>query len=196
MDSAPLPRDVPQQREIIDRRAVQAALDLAAAGAAPTGDGRARALEILKRALADGRAEIRRRVEVERAGGPATVRAFAFLADQLVRLIHDFADRHAYPVANPTAGERLAIVAVGGYGRGELAPFSDVDLLFLHPWKSTPRIEQVVEYVLYLLWDLGLKVGHATRSLDECLRLAREDLTIRTALVEPRHGRGEGRISA
>ena len=193
MDSAPLPREIPQQRDIIDRRAVHAALDEVAGGDAAAARGRA--LETLRQALAAGRAEIRRRFEIENAGGPAT-RALAFLADQLVRVIHDFADRHAYPVANPTAGERLAIVAVGGYGRGELAPHSDIDLLFLHPWKATPRTEQVVEFMLYLLWDLGLKVGHATRSLDECLRLAREDLTIRTALLESRFVWGDDRLYA
>ena len=77
-------------------------------------------------------------------------------------------------MANPTAGERLAVVAVGGYGRGELAPHSDVDLLFLHPYKRTAHIEQMIEFLLYRLWDLGLKVGQATRSIDECLR-ARAD---------------------
>jgi [protein-PII] uridylyltransferase len=85
----------------------------------------------------------------------------------------------------------LAIVAVGGYGRGELAPFSDIDLLFLLPYKQTPHTEQVVEYLLYLLWDLGLKIGQSTRSVDECLRQAKSDLTIRTGLLEARYLWGE-----
>ncbi len=92
-----------------------------------------------------------------------------------------------YPLANPTSGEKLAIVAVGGYGRGELAPFSDIDLLFLLPYKQTPHTEQVVELLLYLLWDLGLKIGQATRSIEECLRQAKSDLTIRTGLLEARY---------
>src|SRR5208283_4823573 len=87
--------------------------------------------------------------------------------------------------------ERLAIVAVGGYGRGELAPCSDIDLLFLLPYKPTPHTEQVVEYLLYLLWDLGLKIGQATRSVEECLRQAKSDLTIRTGLLEARYLWGE-----
>ena len=70
-------------------------------------------------------------------------------------------------------------------------PFSDVDLLFLLPYKQTPHTEQVVEYLLYLLWDLGLKVGQATRSVSECLRYAKADLTIRTALLEARYVWGE-----
>ena len=81
---------------------------------------------------------------------------------------------------------RKAVIATGGYGRGELAPFSDIDLMFLLPYKLTPHSEQVVEYTLYSLWDLGLKVGHATRSIEETIRLAGDDLTIRTSLLDAR----------
>ena len=102
-------------------------------------------------------------------------------------MIYDLAYERVYPVANPTEGEKQAVVAVGGYGRGELAPQSDIDLLFLSNWKLTPHAEQIVEFLLYTLWDLGLKVGHATRSIDECIRLAKSDLTIRTALLEARY---------
>jgi [protein-PII] uridylyltransferase len=80
----------------------------------------------------------------------------------------------------------LSLVAVGGYGRGELAPQSDIDLLFLLPYKLTPRSEQVVEEILYFLWDLGFKVGNATRSIDDCLRQSKTDLTICTSLLEAR----------
>ncbi len=113
--------------------------------------------------------------------------ATSYLMDQIIRVLYDFADRHAYPAANPSAGERLGLVATGGYGRGELAPLSDIDLLFLRPYKQTPRGEQIVEFMLYLLWDLGLKVGHATRTVDESLRYAERDQTIRTALLEMRY---------
>jgi [protein-PII] uridylyltransferase len=71
------------------------------------------------------------------------------------------------------SGERLALVAVGGYGRGTLAPGSDIDLLFVLPYKQTPLGEQLAEYILYMLWDMGLTVGHATRSIDECVRLSK-----------------------
>src|SRR3546814_141008 len=120
-----------------------------------------------------------------------TMAAHADLIDQLLRDLLDFAMHHVFPAPNPTTGDRICVAAVGGYGRGELAPWSDVDLLFLLPYKKTPRSEQVVEYVLYMLWDTGLKVGHATRTVDECLRLARDDTTIATSLLESRWIWGE-----
>ena len=106
--------------------------------------------------------------------------------DELVRIVHDAVVRHLYPAANPSSGERLAVAATGGYGRGTLAPGSDVDLLFLLPYKQTAWGESVVEAMLYVLWDLKLKVGHATRSVEECLREAQADMTIRTSLLEAR----------
>ncbi|MBX6322773.1 MAG: [protein-PII] uridylyltransferase [Rhodospirillaceae bacterium] len=117
--------------------------------------------------------------------------ANCYLMDQIVRTLHDFTNTHVYPLANPSVGERLSIVAGGGYGRGELAPHSDLDLLFLHPYKRTPHGEQVIEYMLYLLWDLKLKVGHAVRSVDDCIRQALADMTIRTGLLEARYVWGE-----
>jgi [protein-PII] uridylyltransferase len=96
---------------------------------------------------------------------------------------------------NPTQGERLSLIAVGGYGRGEMAPQSDVDLLFLTPHKITPWAESVIESMLYMLWDLKLKVGHASRTVKDCVRLAREDYTIRTSLVEYRHLAGDAGIA-
>src|SRR3546814_4806882 len=85
----------------------------------------------------------------------------------------------------------MTLIAVGGYGRGEMAPFSDVDIMFLTPWKQTPWGEQVIESILYTLWDLGLKVGHSSRSLDEMVRMAKSDLTIRTALLAARYVWGD-----
>ena len=74
----------------------------------------------------------------------------------------------------------------GGYGRAEMAPQSDVDLLFLTPWKITGWAESVVESMLYMLWDLKLKVGQSTRTIDDCIRLGGGDITIRTSLLEHR----------
>ncbi|HEY6579044.1 MAG TPA: [protein-PII] uridylyltransferase, partial [Rhizomicrobium sp.] len=123
--------------------------------------------------------------------GQAAARALAGIQDVLIQVLHDFACEHFHHARNPTGSERLAVVATGGYGRGLLAPFSDIDLLFLHPFKQTPRDESVIEFVLTMLWDLGLKVGHAARTTGQCIRLAREDMISRTALLESRFVCGE-----
>lgn len=110
--------------------------------------------------------------------------------DEIVSAIFDYTAAHVYHGPAGSTTETIAIVATGGYGRGLLAPGSDVDLLFLLPYKQTPWGESVVEYVLYLLWDIGFKVGHATRNIDQCVKLSRTDSTIRTALLDSRliHG--------
>ncbi len=174
-----------QQREIIDRRAVIGRIEKIIDGAGYKPAHREKLVDLLKETVQSGYGEVERRFE---AGGAPTevLRANAFLIDQLVKIIFDFAETYVYPVSNPTKAERLGMVAVGGYGRAELAPFSDIDLMFLLPYKQTPLGEQMVEFMLYLLWDLGLKVGHSTRSIDECLRLARRDVTIRTSLLDAR----------
>ena len=84
---------------------------------------------------------------------------------------------------------QLSVAATGGYGRGVLAPFSDIDLLFLTTEEPSPQTLRVVEYMLYFLWDLGLKVGHATRSIEDCLVEGGKDTTIRTALLDARYHR-------
>ena len=177
---------IAEKRRIIDRDTVMRDIDRLDSGRAGTpAERRTAVLKRVKAALADGRSEIERRFEAG-AKGAYVVAANSHLVDQIVSALVEFATLTAYPMAIPSAGERISVVAVGGYGRGELAPYSDVDLLFLLPNKPTPWIEQVVEYVLYMLWDTGLAVGHATRSLDECIRRARSDVTIRTSLLEAR----------
>ncbi|MBA3908308.1 MAG: [protein-PII] uridylyltransferase [Rhodobacter sp.] len=113
------------------------------------------------------------------------VTAQAALTDVLVQVALAAALK-LHPLPNPTEAERIAVLGVGGYGRAEMAPQSDVDLLFLTPWKITPWAESVIETMLYMLWDLKLKVGHSSRTVKDCLRLGREDVTIRTALLEHR----------
>ncbi|WP_434802256.1 [protein-PII] uridylyltransferase [Paracoccus sediminicola] len=120
-----------------------------------------------------------------------TVRAVASLTDAVVTTVHHVAIHHLHPQQSPTEAEQLAVLAVGGYGRAEMAPQSDVDLLFLTPYKTSAWAESVVESMLYMLWDLKLKVGHATRSVDDCLRLAGQDMTIRTSMVEHRAVAGQ-----
>ena len=181
-----LRESIREPRQIIDRKAIKAELEAVVAWSGLTPKSQGRILEIFKRAHRTGWDEVRRRFEDGEAGGPEATHAHAYLMDQVVRLIHEFALNSVYPAANPTTGEQMAVIATGGYGRGELAPFSDIDLMFLLPYKLTPHSEQVVEYTLYSLWDLGLKVGHATRSIEETIRLAGDDLTIRTSLLDAR----------
>jgi [protein-PII] uridylyltransferase len=106
--------------------------------------------------------------------------------DEIIRILFEFVTRKLYPEQVRSESERMAVVATGGYGRGLLAPGSDIDLLFLLPYKQTAWGESVAEALLYCLWDMGLKVGHATRSVSECIRQAKADMTIRTALLEVR----------
>ena len=181
---------IPNQRAIIDRRALA---DTTAATVADRGAAGARSavVELLRKALADGRAEIARRLSEKPTAGHDCAEAQAFLVDQLIRIIHDHVVADVYPSANRSTGERLTVMAVGGYGRGEMAPHSDVDIAFLTPTKQTAWCEQVIEAMLYFLWDLGLKVGQSSRSLDETVRMGRSDLTIRTALLEGRYVWGD-----
>ena len=143
-------------------------------------------LAFMQEALQNGRREIQRRFENDCRLGESTVHANAILIDQLLRLAFEVVTKRVYPTAEPTESERICIAAVGGYGRGEMAPYSDIDLLFLLPYRLTPRVEQIIESMLYLLWDLGLKVGHATRTIDDCVRLSHSDITIRTSILEAR----------
>ena len=115
----------------------------------------------------------------------------ALAQDEIIRAIHQFATRLVYPVDNPSGAEAICLAAVGGYGRGTLAPGSDIDLLFILPYRQTPWGEQVTEYMLYMLWDLGQKVGHAVRSVDDCIRMAKSDMTVRTATLEARYLTGD-----
>jgi [protein-PII] uridylyltransferase len=144
----------------------------------------------LKAALAEGRRTAEGLLRAD-GRGSLCARRLSHLQDIIIQVIHDFAVDHLYRSQNRSSAERMSVVAVGGYGRGTLAPGSDVDLLFLLPYKQTPWGESVVEFILYTLWDLGLKVGHATRSIDECIRLARSDMTIRTAVLEARYVWGD-----
>ena len=183
---------VPNRRAIIDRR------DVAEALAALPEDAPARmrqqATPILRRALDHGRAEIAARLDAQPMRGNEAAAAYAFLTDQLLRLIFDLTTQRLYPLNNPTSAERLTLMAVGGYGRGEMALFSDIDIAFITPWKQTGWTEQVIESMLYLLWDLGLKVGHSSRSLDDMVRMAKSDLTIRTAQLEGRFVWGDEKL--
>ncbi|WP_273503172.1 [protein-PII] uridylyltransferase, partial [Paracoccus sphaerophysae] len=177
---------LPGAHPLFDPATAQAALEAALAGATEARDIRARTVALLANARAEAMADIVAGLATHPRKGRETVRAIAELTDATVRAVHHVATTRLHPNLAPTEGERLAVMAVGGYGRGEMAPQSDVDLLFVHPWKIAGWIESVVESMLYMLWDLKLKVGQATRSVEECLRLAEGDMTIRTSLLEHR----------
>ena len=172
---------------LLDGEALRGKLTALAAANYDRGVLRKEAMLLIKTAFLKAREQVKEQVERENLAGILAARALSAIQDTAIQVIYDFAVTHFYPSNNPTSAEHVTIVATGGYGRGELAPGSDVDLLFVRPFKQTPWGESVIEFILYMLWDLGLKVGHATRSLPECVRLAKQDITIRTALLEARY---------
>ncbi|MEQ3709564.1 MAG: [protein-PII] uridylyltransferase [Tateyamaria sp.] len=179
-----LPELICDPSDVFDVAAFDALLDKAIADNDRT--ARTALLEHLKAAQVDGRACIADAFRKHPFRSRPTTRAYSYLTDCLVGAAFRTAQHLLHPNPTPTKGERIAVLAVGGYGRSEMAPFSDVDLLFLTPYKITPWAESVIEATLYLLWDLKLKVGHSSRTVRDCIRLGGEDFTIRTAMLENR----------
>jgi [protein-PII] uridylyltransferase len=186
------PADQPQRgADLFDAAALAAELaGLAAAHEGGERELRSAVAQVLKSVLAQGRAKAEQLLLADKRGRLCAERLCA-MQDEIIRVLYEFIARHLYRSDNPSEAERMAVIATGGYGRGLLAPGSDIDLLFLLPYKQTAWGESVAEAILYCLWDMGLKVGHATRSVDECVRQARADMTIRTALLEARHLLGD-----
>ncbi|HRK23914.1 MAG TPA: [protein-PII] uridylyltransferase [Beijerinckiaceae bacterium] len=170
----------------------EGALDAIAVGASPE-EMRAEIVRWGKSVLATARDQAHSVLLTQ--GGMACARALSLAQDAIIRALFQFVTERLYPVANPSSGERIAVCAVGGYGRETLAPGSDVDILFLLP-VETSWGESIAEAMLYPLWDLGLKVGHATRSVDECIKTALGDMTVRTALLEARLIAGDAALFA
>jgi [protein-PII] uridylyltransferase len=180
---------------VVDGVRLRAQLSAAALDAiGDAAEQRRRAIDILKGALFRGRMIAKERLE-NGASGLETARLLAAVTDEVVAALYDFTTVHVFRARNPTEGERVTLFAVGGYGRGALAPFSDIDLLFLRPYKQTAHVESVIEFMLYALWDLGFKVGHASRTVEECLRLSRDDVTIRTSILEARRLAGDAKLA-
>ena len=152
--------------------------------------GRAEALALFKAAHREALAAAEAMLSSD-GSGRACVRRISAATDALVRTLHDFALARVFRVENLSKAERMCVCAVGGYGRGMLSPRSDLDLLFLLPAKQTALGESLTEYMLYMLWDMGLTVGHSTRDVAECIRQARADMTVRTALLESRRIHGD-----
>ena len=136
-----------------------------------------------------------RLLEAHRAGASGTdvVRSHGEMVDGLLRRLFETAEDECR-ATRPGLKGRCALVAQGGYGRGELNPHSDIDVLFLYGWRAASYVEFVAEKILYPLWDAGLTVGHATRTVTECARHARRDHVIQTALVDVRHVCGDPRL--
>ncbi|MEK9283319.1 MULTISPECIES: [protein-PII] uridylyltransferase [unclassified Bradyrhizobium] len=146
--------------------------------------------QLLKAELIAARAEAQQILLKDRHGRRCAER-LCHVQDEIIRILYAAATQHLYRSPIPSGAERMSVVATGGYGRGLMAPESDIDLLFILPYKQTAWGEQVAEAILYCLWDMGLKVGHATRSVDESIRQARGDMTIRTAILETRFLTGD-----
>ena len=127
------------------------------------------ALDHLHGAMFRGRMIAQERLQ-QGADGLDTARLLSAVQDEVIHALFDFTTTHVHRARNPTEAERLAVLATGGYGRGVMAPSSDTDLLFLRAYKASPHTESVVEYMLYALWDMGLKVGNAFRTPNDCTK--------------------------
>jgi [protein-PII] uridylyltransferase len=185
--------NIRKKRDIINRKELIAKLDAIASEGSRDG-WRNDIVATLKDTYQHGWNEVQRRFDEDANNGRQIAESLSYLTDQLLRTLFDFTTGTAYKLANATASERLCLVATGGYGRGELAPYSDIDLLFVIPYKSTPWVENVIEYMLYILWDIGLKVGYATRTPAECVKMAQDDLSIKTSLLEARYLWGDEKL--
>ncbi len=170
--------EIENQRALIDRRAIADRLSTLKPGKKLSGE----ALNVLRGTLEYGRAEIAKRLTLEPGNGRAAARATAFLHDQLVRLTYDFVTERVLD----EPAEAVSLVGLGGTGRGEMAPFSDLDLMFLTDKAPTAIQERAAEAMLHLLWDLKLKVGHSVRSVPQLMAFAKKDMTVRTAFLEAR----------
>ncbi|HTP92873.1 MAG TPA: nucleotidyltransferase domain-containing protein, partial [Xanthobacteraceae bacterium] len=180
--------------ELIDSAAIVADLKhLAETHAGRERELRTAIAQRLKAALTQARARAEALLLQDRHGRRCAER-LCQVQDEIIRILFEFAGSELYPSQGPSEDDRMAVIATGGYGRGLLAPGSDIDLLFLLPYKQTAWNESVAEALLYCLWDMGLKVGHATRSVNECIKQAKADMTIRTALLEARHLFGDAKL--
>jgi [protein-PII] uridylyltransferase len=170
--------------QLFDRAKIAAAIAKAHAGGMGLDDLRKYAVDLFREALGAGRGRARAALEATR-GGLACAGNLAMIQDELIRALYDFVVTYLRP-APKGRRYRLVVAAVGGYGRSTLAPGSDIDLLFLLGDDKDDLGERVAEAMLYLIWDLRQKVGHSTRSVAECLRQSKSDMTVRTALLEAR----------
>lgn len=128
------------------------------------------------------------------ASGTTVVTLYTRHIDRLISYLFAAATQ-LYARRNPRLHQRCTVLAQGGYGRGELNPYSDIDLLFLYHWKISPYVETVCDTLYYSLLDAGFVVGHAVRNLRECVRLANQDLQVKTALLDSRYLGGDEQLT-
>ena len=187
--------NVKNPREIIDRKAFQSQLNALTDSGEPADftkpKQRGEVLTLFKAQMASGHDEVQRRFESRESSGAGALRAGAYLLDQVICTLHEFTITHVY--AN-IKNEDMSVVATGGYGRAEIAPQSDLDIMFLIRPQMGKDVTAAVEWMLYMLWDLGLKVGHATRTVDETVEMAKSDITISTSLLEARWLSGDKKL--
>ena len=155
-------------------------------------DIRSKATIILKEKYKNGTKEIKKAFEKDAATSEIIISAYSKLTDGIVRSAIYVAEELLTPKSNSGV---FAVLSVGGYGRQQMAPHSDVDILFLVPTKIDNRIHSIIENTLYILWDLKLKIGHATRSIKDCLEIAKSDFTVKTALLESRFLYGDNTLA-
>ncbi|HUB65010.1 MAG TPA: [protein-PII] uridylyltransferase [Methylocella sp.] len=151
----------------------------------PAPEAHKEVVALFRDALGEARGRVQQAFMAE-GGGLVCAGRLAHIEDALIREIFDYVTTYVHPAGEGAADDGFVIAAVGGYGRATLAPGSDIDLLFLLSSSGQRRRERIVESILYILWDLGQKVGHSTRSVKDCLVQARKDMTVRTALLEAR----------
>ncbi|MFL2684976.1 MAG: [protein-PII] uridylyltransferase [Rhodobacteraceae bacterium] len=143
---------------------------------------------VLSNANVKGRLEIQSHFEKSPFESAKTIASYSFLKDKLISLAFDVVQTTLQSSKNKQTNlDYISIIAVGGYGRAEMAPHSDVDLLFLTQAKPSKRVQKIIEDILYILWDMRLKIGYSTRSTSQCIQLGKTDQTIKTALLEHRY---------
>ena len=119
------------------------------------------------------------------AGGWEVIQSQTSLIDKVVRhVLLSMTRLEQYK--SKSVLEDFCLIAVGGYGRGELNPLSDIDLLFLLPPRPNLITGTFIQDVLSVLWGFGMEIGHSSRTIKDCIKLANEDLTIKTSMIETR----------
>ena len=178
----PLQGAMAGQNAPLDRKFMEAELEAQIKKRGPP--NRAQLLTCLRAHLDAAKAELRNAF-YDNNDGAVYVGMYAWTIDILLRMLYAETRKHC------CGGGDMAVIAVGGYGRGEMAPYSDIDIMILMPKNTTAAHTKFIEFMLYILWDLGLKIGHSTRSVSESISAARDNQTVLTSLLEMRHVAGD-----